>query len=252
MIQTFGKNEKGFDYVVGDIHGCFTRLQRMLDAIGFDEENDRLFSTGDLVDRGPDSHMVLDWLAKPCNFAVQGNHEWLCINSQNGGFYMGRSSEELYRDDGGEWFFELSEEKQNEIIWAFSNLPHMIEVQMTGEVYGIVHANVPFSDWDYAKFVINGNDESKKMAFKHFMTWDRTRFDSQLMSVVSGIDRVFVGHNMTEYPLFEGNMIYLDTGGVTLNTYKMVNGEPLPSPFEKGLTVMNMTTFEIYHEVEVV
>lgn len=252
MIQTFGKNEKGFDWVVGDIHGCFTRLQRVLDAIGFDEENDRLFSTGDLVDRGQDSHMVLDWLAKPCNFAVQGNHEWLCINSRNGGSYMGKASDELYKEDGGAWFFELSEDRQNEVVWALSNLPHMIEVQMTGEVYGIVHANVPFADWDYTKYVLQGNDESKKEAFKQFMTWDRTRFNSQLMSKISGIDRVFVGHNMTEYPLFEGNMIYLDTGGVTLNTYQKVKDGLVPSPFEKGLTVMNMTTFEIYHEVEVV
>jgi serine/threonine protein phosphatase 1 len=55
MIKKFELNEKGRDFVVGDIHGCFDLLSNNLKEIGFDESVDRLFSVGDLVDRGKQS-----------------------------------------------------------------------------------------------------------------------------------------------------------------------------------------------------
>jgi serine/threonine protein phosphatase 1 len=50
-IHAYARNTRGTDWVVGDIHGHFTRLQAALDAVGFEPENDRLFACGDLVDR---------------------------------------------------------------------------------------------------------------------------------------------------------------------------------------------------------
>ena len=55
-MPRLAQNTVGRDIAVGDIHGCFTELQRGLDTIGFDPCTDRLFSVGDLVDRGPESH----------------------------------------------------------------------------------------------------------------------------------------------------------------------------------------------------
>ena len=65
MIKRFELNNKGRDYVVGDIHGCFSLLSKELYEIGFDEKTDRLFSVGDLVDRGTESHLAVEWLKKP-------------------------------------------------------------------------------------------------------------------------------------------------------------------------------------------
>ena len=75
QLQRFERNRIGRDFAVGDIHGCFTALQIALDAIGFSPETDRLFCAGDLVDRGPGSHLVVDWLDKPWFFSTRGNHE---------------------------------------------------------------------------------------------------------------------------------------------------------------------------------
>ena len=58
-------NTRGRDLAVGDIHGHFERLQECLEAVEFDPAVDRLFSVGDLVDRGPASPQALEWLAKP-------------------------------------------------------------------------------------------------------------------------------------------------------------------------------------------
>ncbi|WP_156803421.1 metallophosphoesterase [Frateuria aurantia] len=46
---------------MGEIHGCFSRLEAALALVGFDAGRDRLFAVGDLVDRGPESAEVLNW-----------------------------------------------------------------------------------------------------------------------------------------------------------------------------------------------
>ena len=59
------RNVSGRDFAVGDVHGHFSRLRQSLDRLGFDPALDRLFSVGDLVDRGPENEQVLDWLRQP-------------------------------------------------------------------------------------------------------------------------------------------------------------------------------------------
>jgi bis(5'-nucleosyl)-tetraphosphatase (symmetrical) len=47
------------DYVLGDIQGCYRSLMALLDTIQYNEQLDRLWSVGDLVNRGPQSLEVL-------------------------------------------------------------------------------------------------------------------------------------------------------------------------------------------------
>src|SRR3990167_4053677 len=75
LVHRYPPNDKGRDFAVGDIHGHFTLLQEALDRVEFDPEIDRLFSVGDLVDRGPECRQVLNWLAKPWFHPVRGNHD---------------------------------------------------------------------------------------------------------------------------------------------------------------------------------
>jgi serine/threonine protein phosphatase 1 len=60
-FRRIAANTRGRD-LAGDIHGHFQRLQQCLDGVGFNPAVDRLFSIGDLVDRGPHSAQALDWL----------------------------------------------------------------------------------------------------------------------------------------------------------------------------------------------
>ena len=49
LFRRFERNDLGRDFAVGDIHGHFSRLQKKLDEIGFNQDVDRLFSVGDLI-----------------------------------------------------------------------------------------------------------------------------------------------------------------------------------------------------------
>jgi serine/threonine protein phosphatase 1 len=62
-------------YVVGDVHGCLTALERLLDELG-PTDDDLVVFVGDLVRRGPDSQGVVDLVRSRSNFlSVRGNNE---------------------------------------------------------------------------------------------------------------------------------------------------------------------------------
>ena len=66
-----------FDYVIGDLQGCYAPLLQLLDKINYHEHTDRLWFVGDLVNRGPDSLAVLRFIHQlPLTPRITlGNHD---------------------------------------------------------------------------------------------------------------------------------------------------------------------------------
>ena len=66
------------DYVIGDVQGCFDSLQALLKKINFNEDRDRLYFLGDVVNRGNKSLETLRFICSHKDNAnmVLGNHDF--------------------------------------------------------------------------------------------------------------------------------------------------------------------------------
>ena len=68
-----------YNYVIGDVHGCFEALKALLKEIQFDAERDFIWFAGDLVARGENSIAALRFIKKLAEqgaaATVLGNHD---------------------------------------------------------------------------------------------------------------------------------------------------------------------------------
>jgi bis(5'-nucleosyl)-tetraphosphatase (symmetrical) len=64
-------------FAIGDIQGCYDELRLLLNKINFNSDRDRLWFTGDLVNRGPKSLETLRFIHALAEnaFVVLGNHD---------------------------------------------------------------------------------------------------------------------------------------------------------------------------------
>ena len=205
-VARFPLNEHGRDFVVGDIHGMFQHLSDLLARSEFDETADRLFSVGDLVDRGPDSKSALEWLDKPWFHACRGNHEQFAIDSTD--------PEQLnvwVNYNGGEWWMALGAEEQDVFRLRFMQLPMALEVETRWGRVGIVHADVPpLLPWERFMDLLEARDRDAAL----YAMWSRNRISGMCTSlpVTGGVQRVYCGHTPTRETVQIDNVYYIDTG----------------------------------------
>lgn len=148
LHQQFPGNTTGRDFIVGDMHGCLDLFQAQLDRIGFDPVKDRMFSVGDLADRGPDSMGCLRLLREPWFHAVRGNHEEMLIDyayPKAEPYAYGSSSSLLLRN-GGHWVLDLGKSDQDELLSdlvpRLVRLPYVITVGEGDTQFHVVHAEL--------------------------------------------------------------------------------------------------------------
>lgn len=225
LIQSFKLNEKGNDYVVGDIHGCFTLLQKKLDEIKFNPEVDRLFCVGDLVDRGRESEESIEWLEKPWFFCVRGNHEDMAIEYYQYCEYIGDEEKDLdyvnnYLQNGGGWFITLPMDEKIKYHDAFIELPLVIQVETKDGLVGITHAATHFADWNILTDFLQDKSDSEYMLkedwndFYQDLIWNRDLMKYGNPMVIENVYKVYHGHTPTNKVVELGNRVYIDTGAV--------------------------------------
>lgn len=214
-VKKVEKNKKGRDYIVGDIHGMYSNLEKKLKEIGFNKEKDRLFSVGDLVDRGEESFMVKKYLKEKWFFPVRGNHDEFVLRSffKEDGFSNDRWKGDI---NGGSWFFKQKESDKSEIANLIKNLPISIELETDKGVVVIIHACIPLGHtWEDTKFELEGNN---KEVISH-VQWNRDRVSDAVEQNIPDIYKCYVGHTVVPEITELSNTIAVDTGSGYENIY---------------------------------
>jgi len=198
------QNNKGQDYVVGDIHGHWDLLFNKLKEIGFDKKTDRLFSVGDLIDRGPNSLDCLSLIFEPWFFSVRGNHEQMMFDSLQG---SDPQTTQLWMMNGGSWIVNSDIEFVREVSkQAEEKMPVWMEVETVSGLIGIVHAEPPI----YWSQIEEANIQD--------LIWSRHKIKHMDGSLIHDIHKVYVGHTPMNEPETLGNTHYIDTGAFHTGT----------------------------------
>ena len=160
------------NYAIGDIQGCFEELRELLSIISFDEERDRLWLCGDLVNRGFSSLECLLYLHSikdSCNI-VLGNHDLHLIAVHEGEREI--SKNDTFND-------VLSYKYVDKLIDWLKTLPfHMYKKINTkeGEIeYFMTHAGIP-PYWTKDDLIRNSEELSKNLSGKESSFFLRTIF----------------------------------------------------------------------------
>jgi serine/threonine protein phosphatase 1 len=233
LVAHFQKNEKGRDFVVGDIHGMFSAFEHLLQQAGFDPGFDRVFSVGDLIDRGDESHRVLEFLNKPWFHSIMGNHEKMLLDAQD--------STEAYKkwikNYEGKWWEKVDKKQREEIRTALAKLPIVADIETSGGKIGIVHADMQ-TRVTWQEF-IKQIQESEKL--RTYVLWSRGRLERFRVTGstdhVDGIKMVVLGHTPMKEHLQISNLCYIDTGAAytsskDLGTLTLLQIEPEISYFQ--------------------
>lgn len=251
LYRPMPANPRGRDFVVGDLHGQQAMLDCLLQHVAFREEEDRLFSLGDLVDRGPDSDALMHRFAThPGHFAIRGNHESLVQAARRH-----EAFEKIWERNGGRWGHSLPPGRLDEIDAFIDTLPYAIELTLQdGRRIGLIHAEVkPGADWQdirelAARFEDTIDDGASTLAASALwgrqrhrvmdfvvnapegtsLTPEERKIVASRLRPIDGIDLVYVGHTIigSRKPMRIGNTLFVDTGAY-LATGRLTLVEPL-------------------------
>jgi bis(5'-nucleosyl)-tetraphosphatase (symmetrical) len=140
-------------YAIGDLQGCYDELRALLREISFRENRDRLWFTGDLVNRGPASLEVLRFVRALGDRAVTvlGNHDLHLLASAAKGTARPKDT---FHD-------VLAADDREEILTWLRSQPLVHRDTSLG--YAMVHAGFP-PQWTLAESLSRAREVERCLA----------------------------------------------------------------------------------------
>lgn len=123
---------------IGDVHGCFDELKELLEKVSFNKNSDRLIFLGDLINKGPHSKEVVDFVRGGGFECLLGNHEL--------GFLRSLTDEKFFKKGFKKFYESYSDAKEREetIEWI-KNLPLYIEESDFICIHGGLEPHIPLN-----------------------------------------------------------------------------------------------------------
>lgn len=171
-------------YAIGDIQGCYSELQALLDEIRFEPQHDLLWFAGDLVNRGPHSLEVVRFVKALGERAITvlGNHDLHLLATSEG---IRRKSKDTFGDI-------LSAPDRDELLAWLRHRPLLHRDEEFG--FTMVHAGLP-PQWsvadaehysnelatvlegpEFGAFLKNMYGDQPALWSERLHGWDRLRF----------------------------------------------------------------------------
>jgi bis(5'-nucleosyl)-tetraphosphatase (symmetrical) len=143
-------------YAIGDIQGCYDELMHLLDHINFNEHNDQLWFTGDLVNRGPKSLETLRFVKSLGKSAITvlGNHDLHLLA-------VACRKRPLRKKDSLEQIIQAAD--CDELLHWLRHQP----LFHYNDEFSLIHAGLP-PQWDFKTTRKMANKVEKKLRGKDF------------------------------------------------------------------------------------
>jgi bis(5'-nucleosyl)-tetraphosphatase (symmetrical) len=103
--------------VIGDVHGCYRELKKLLKKVGADPEHDRIWFIGDLINKGPSSRGAWELFQEMEGVSVMGNHELSMLELVHGKFHKHSKYFDELRKDFGSHFDDFAAEVNQWPLW---------------------------------------------------------------------------------------------------------------------------------------
>lgn len=193
-------------------------MKKELRKIGFKPKKDRLFSVGDIIDRGPQSKKCLGLLDEPWFHMVRGNHEQMLIEA----YRMGE--DHSFWKSYGKWTKKLSREELGDWVKRLEELPIAITLKIKDGSVGICHAETDGRSWRKTR---------DKFESVNVMLWGRRVLRRRPDFKVKGVDFTLHGHTPLRQPQWVKNRYFIDTGACTSQNLTIVKIKDIQKDYKR-------------------
>lgn len=167
-------------YICSDLHGQYTLFMKMLEKIEF-SNNDTLYVLGDIVDRGPKSIRLFNYIMSQDNMICTiGNHEHMMWN-----YYRGHDREyrEAWRHPGNggdrtrKQVNNLTQKDREKILDYIENMYLQIELKESNKKILLSHSSfIIDKDTTYWRDCSNFEIE-RTVWYSPWRRWEHERFE---------------------------------------------------------------------------
>jgi serine/threonine protein phosphatase 1 len=129
---------------IGDVHGHYDGLMKLLETLA-PVPDDEIYFVGDLIDRGPKSAQVIQFVRQQKYICVMGNHEQLLLEAFPEGSRVSQYALQAWLQSGGQSTVASYTDPElllENIAWL-RTLPHYLDLGDLWLVHAGLHPRLP-------------------------------------------------------------------------------------------------------------
>lgn len=220
-VRRYVRNTQGTDFIIGDIQGCFTALEWLLEEICFSDKTDRLFTTGNLIGIGEENHLVAEFIGASWFHPVLGSNEYRFEE-----YWSSHPTDRSKMLRYAPWCEQLPTWQLADLAERFARLPAAIEIVTDNGLVGVLHGDCAGSSWKQfvATLQEDNNDKERCTSRATYRAlYGRERYVKKDTSEIADIHQLYVGHSPVKRVTQMGNVVYMDTASVIGGSLSGVN-----------------------------